>query len=378
MLKIPLLLCFIYFSAILKGQSSSLKYEFNNCISFTALGPGIFGSINYGGIIKDGSNHLFKGEFSVSYPLGNLSAAYSVYDYIGKRNHHIVFGVGYYLTKFHQDNYFKSNTYAKSYPVFSVGYNYWNPQNRLSYTILLHPMMFTNKNSNIPIWGGLTIGYNFKNRYTLFDPEKKYSYSLSTGLETSIGYGKMKLSNVGTSSVISVANDYFLKFQYAFIYVKGFFGFNYLNQRTVEGFSTRFILYKNNPSFIKAGFEVGANICARGSYSINLGLQVGNYYSNKKLMLKPELPENIIVNESEFYKTSYNDGVSLNYLPGFYGIVVGFSKDITERMQIGLQLKYIRSIYQMAHEYIYVTGNEYYAVSVNDISLGFKIEYRLF
>lgn len=285
--KVWFFLTFSIISAYSYSQtdSTAIEKQFSNAVSFNIAGTNILYSVNYSNYLKENGWGSLVSDLRLSYSSWYKAINYSIQEYFGKKNHHLVVGLGY--TLINNDNPdLKSETTAA--PTFDLGYCYRNPNKRFTYGIYLQPY-YDGKRYNQ--WGGVTLGYNFNNKITIL-PNKLFNkddkqFSIYIGTETSVGKGHLSLDYFGKNALITLTNSAFIKYYLKKLYLKGTFGYYTLKDNTVEKDGSQFEVLRSNASFSFYSFGIGIPFINTNGWYLSPEVQAGSFHSQHKLTIKP-------------------------------------------------------------------------------------------
>lgn len=274
------------------GQTDSVTREkhFDHAVSFNLAGTNLFYSVNYSHFLKENALGTLATDLRFTYGSWISALNYSVQEYLGKGNHHLVVGVGYTINSNDGNNLSSTTTAA---PSFDLGYCYRNPHRRFTFGIYFQPYY---DDEEYQPWGGITLGYNFNNPVKALLPGKLYrsgerEFALCVGAEASVGEGNLDLEPFGNNAVSSFTNSIFIKYYLQNIYLKAIVGQYALNENTVEKNDTRIEVLNSNPSFVIYGIGVGIPLIKTKGWYISPEMMGGTFYSDHKLTIKPvDLP----------------------------------------------------------------------------------------
>ncbi len=374
------LIIIISLNSFSQSDSSFIFSKYNSSVLITAFGTGILGSIGYDKIIQENKSSYISGRLSLAiYPHQRIG--YTISEYIGKENHHLVLGIGYNILKYNAFDVYHPVTYKTAllfYPNIDVGYSYWNPLHRLSYTILVNPFTIWNGSFIMDIWGGVTLAYHFKNKTQLSNPDnagQNQTSFLVAGNESYIGVGALSMANVASSPSISLNSNIYLKYYISKIFIKLFAGTSYLNTHKI-GSTEAYQIYDNNPYFLNLGLGAGATVYSGSNVKIESGINLGNYFSENKMQLKPlSDPLNLNDNNS-YYLTKLNYSKNWIHRPFSIAPEVSVYRVLSKRIELGLTMKYSFNNYQFAGRY-YSFDWYYFKLRSNQFNFGISIQYRL-
>jgi hypothetical protein len=274
------------------GQTDTLTKEkpYNNALSFAIAGTNFLYSINYTHFLKENTLGTLASDLRLTYSRWISALNYSVQEYLGKGNHHLVVGVGYTFNR--NDGYILSSKTVAA-PSFDLGYCYRNPHRRFTFGIYFQP--YYDEEEYQP-WGGVILGYNFDNPVKALLPRELYrsgerEFNLSVGAEASVGKGNLDLEHIGDNTVSTFTTSVFIKYYLQSIYLKAIIGQYTLNDNIVEKNDTRFEVLKSNPSFVIYGIGIGIPLIKTKGWCVSPEMMGGKFYSDHKLTIKPvDLP----------------------------------------------------------------------------------------
>jgi hypothetical protein len=362
-------------NAFSQKDSSLVFSKYKSSVSITALGTGVLGSAGYRTIIKEYKKSLLEGGITFSYFRGP-TLGYEIFDFFGKRNNHLVLGMGYYFSKQIKHTYRYHSSVENSfstYPNFEIGYCYWNPNSRLSYMFLIHPLMNYSGGNFNPGWIGFTASYHFATNFRLLNTERQQDASGNNthfviGNESGIGLGKLLLTGVGETKSISLNTNFYIKYYFSILYLKAFAGISYLNQHQITSDFT-YSIYGGNPSFLNAGIGAGIVAFSNTDWRFETGIDFGNYFSKNKMQIKPmDLPYQLR-NNIDFHLTNPDYLFSNSFRPFLISPELSLYRKFNSRIEAGLSFRYSINHYQL--------GSYYYTLKSNQIYLGFNIQYLL-